>query len=55
MHRLDDGGPELAYTLPEFGMTMPFKPTDFTQVNHAINQVLVGRALRLLGPSRPTA
>jgi 23S rRNA (uracil1939-C5)-methyltransferase len=34
--------------LPEFGITMPFKPTDFTQVNHAINQVLVGRALRLL-------
>jgi 23S rRNA (uracil1939-C5)-methyltransferase len=49
VHRLDDGGPELAYTLPEFGVTMPFKPTDFTQVNHAINQVLVGRALRLLG------
>jgi len=28
---------------------MPFKPTDFTQVNHHINTVLVGRALRLLG------
>ena len=27
---------------------MPFKPTDFTQVNHAINSVLVSRALRLL-------
>jgi 23S rRNA (uracil1939-C5)-methyltransferase len=48
VHRLDEGGPELAYTLPEFGITMPFKPTDFTQVNHRINQVLVGRALRLL-------
>jgi 23S rRNA (uracil1939-C5)-methyltransferase len=45
---LDEGGPELAYTLPEFGITMPFKPTDFTQVNHDINTVLVGRALRLL-------
>ena len=44
----DDGGPELAYTLPEFGVRMPFKPTDFTQVNHQINTVLVGRALRLL-------
>ena len=41
--------PELAYLLPEFGVTMPFKPTDFTQVNHQINRVLVGRALRLLG------
>jgi len=45
---LDEGGPELAYRLPEFGVTMPFKPTDFTQVNPHINTVLVGRALRLL-------
>lgn len=48
VHRLDEGGPELAYTLPEFGITMPFKPTDFTQVNHQINRVLVSTALRLL-------
>ena len=45
---LDEGGPELAYALPEFGVVMPFKPTDFTQVNPHINTVLVGRALRLL-------
>jgi 23S rRNA (uracil1939-C5)-methyltransferase len=45
---LDESAPGLDYGLPEFGITMPFKPTDFTQVNHAINQVLVGRALRLL-------
>ena len=43
-----DSGPELAYALPEFGVNMPFKPTDFTQVNPHINRVLVGRALRLL-------
>ncbi|MGY4828771.1 23S rRNA (uracil(1939)-C(5))-methyltransferase RlmD [Sphaerotilaceae bacterium SBD11-9] len=48
VHLLDAGGPPLAYTLPEFGITMPFKPTDFTQVNHQINRVLVSRALRLL-------
>ncbi len=47
-HRLDDGNDELSYTLPEFGITMPFKPTDFTQVNPQINAVLVGRAVRLL-------
>jgi 23S rRNA (uracil1939-C5)-methyltransferase len=41
-------GPQLHYTLPEFGITMPFKPTDITQVNHQINRVLVERALRLL-------
>ncbi len=40
----------LAYALPEFGVVMPFRPTDFTQVNHRINEVLVSRALRLLDP-----
>ncbi|HEX5310667.1 23S rRNA (uracil(1939)-C(5))-methyltransferase RlmD [Aquabacterium sp.] len=52
VHPLDPSLPGLDYTLPEFGITMPFKPTDFTQVNHAINQVLVGRALRLLDVKR---
>jgi len=48
--RLMDGalGDQLSYGLPEFGITMPFKPTDFTQVNPHINRVLVTRALRLL-------
>ncbi|MFN4116197.1 MAG: 23S rRNA (uracil(1939)-C(5))-methyltransferase RlmD, partial [Inhella sp.] len=45
---LDEGGAPLAYDLPEFGVTMPFKPTDFTQVNHDINRLLVQKALRLL-------
>ena len=45
---LDEGGAQLSYALPEFGITMPFKPTDFTQVNPHINRVLVSRALRLL-------
>ena len=49
VHLLDAGGPELAYSLPEFGIRMPFRPTDFTQVNPHINAALVGRALRLLG------
>ncbi len=39
---------DLHYSLPEFGIRMPFKPTDFTQVNHEINRTLVSRALRLL-------
>jgi 23S rRNA (uracil1939-C5)-methyltransferase len=48
VHLLDEGGEPLAYALPDFGITMPFKPTDFTQVNPHINRVLVSRALRLL-------
>jgi 23S rRNA (uracil1939-C5)-methyltransferase len=52
IHRLDElPGHEtgdLAYTLPDFGITMPFRPTDFTQVNPHINRVLVSRALGLL-------
>ena len=50
VHLLDEGGPPLAYVLPDYGITMPFKPTDFTQVNPHINRVLVSRALRLLDP-----
>ena len=48
VHLLDEGGEELSYDLPEFGIHMPFKPTDFTQVNPHINRVLVSRSLRLL-------
>lgn len=42
--------PALSYSLPEFRVTMPYKPTEFTQVNPSINQVLVSRALKLLDP-----
>ncbi|ATG96940.1 23S rRNA (uracil(1939)-C(5))-methyltransferase RlmD [Paracidovorax citrulli] len=52
VHLLDEGGPQLNYALPDFGITMPFKPTDFTQVNPHINRVLVTRALRLLDAGR---
>ena len=48
---MDPPGPQeapLSYALPEYGISMPFKPTDFTQVNPHINRVLVSRALRLL-------
>ena len=59
---LQPGGPEtvvpfhprgatLAYTLPEFDLALPFAPTDFTQVNPAINRVLVRRAVRAARPA----
>jgi 23S rRNA (uracil1939-C5)-methyltransferase len=41
---------ELRLELPEFRVSVPFGPTDFTQVNHSVNQALVGRAIRLLDP-----
>jgi 23S rRNA (uracil1939-C5)-methyltransferase len=41
---------ELYYELPEFGLRIRFRPTEFTQVNFAMNRVLVSRALRLLDP-----
>jgi len=58
---LQTGGPDtaaplhptealLAYQLPEFAVTLPFAPTEFTQVNSAINRVLVRRAVALLDP-----
>lgn len=43
-------GPRLDYVLPEFDVRIAFRPTDFTQVNHAMNRSLVSRAMRLLDP-----
>ena len=52
VHRLDElpgfETAQLAYSLPDFGITMPYRPIDFTQVNPQINRVLVSRALGLL-------
>ena len=43
-------GAQLQYSLPEFDLTYPFKPNEFTQVNPQINQVMIRRAMQLLGP-----
>nr|MCU0768305.1 methyltransferase domain-containing protein [Burkholderiaceae bacterium] len=60
---LQPGGPQTAVPLtdaqpgglqlelPEFGVRLPFGPTDFTQVNHDVNRTLVARAVRLLAPA----
>jgi len=42
--------PSLHYVLPEHGVRVAFSPTDFTQVNHAVNQLLIRSALSLLAP-----
>jgi len=41
---------DLYYALPEFDLKIRFSPTEFTQVNCAMNRVLVRRALSLLDP-----
>ena len=43
-------GARLQYSLPEFDLTYPFKPNEFTQVNPQINQVMIRRAMQLLQP-----
>jgi 23S rRNA (uracil1939-C5)-methyltransferase len=42
--------PALDYLMPEFGLAIGYRPTEFTQVNGAVNRVLVKRAVDLLDP-----
>jgi 23S rRNA (uracil1939-C5)-methyltransferase len=42
--------PLLSYELPDFGLELLFHPTEFTQVNHGVNRMLVRRAMALLRP-----
>lgn len=49
VHPLDpNDAPLLTYHLPNFGVSLNFAPTEFTQVNPAINHALVTKAMRLL-------
>lgn len=45
-----ENGALLQYTLPEFNIVHPFRPTEFTQVNPHINRALVHRAVTMLAP-----
>jgi 23S rRNA (uracil1939-C5)-methyltransferase len=42
----------LSYALPDFDLVMKFRPTDFTQVNPFINEVMVSKAVSLLDISK---
>lgn len=42
--------PALTYRLEEFALELAFRPTEFTQVNHEVNQRMVKRAVDLLDP-----
>ena len=43
--------PRLAYRLAAFDLELEFSPLDFVQVNAAINEALVARAVQVLAPS----
>ncbi|MBR5674822.1 MAG: 23S rRNA (uracil(1939)-C(5))-methyltransferase, partial [Neisseriaceae bacterium] len=43
--------PVLSYRLPEFNLEMPYQPTEFTQVNYRVNEVMMSRAMALLQPA----
>lgn len=45
---LTPGAVDLHYDLAEFGLSLDFGPTDFVQVNAAINAGMVARAIELL-------
>lgn len=47
---LDPPGAGLRYTLPAFGLTLDFLPTDFVQVNAVLNEAMVEQAVGLLAP-----
>jgi 23S rRNA (uracil1939-C5)-methyltransferase len=47
--------PALHYRLPDFDLTLDFSPTDFIQVNGAMNAALVSRAVQLLAPEPDSA
>ena len=43
-----DTAEQLSYGLPQFGLVMRYRPTDFTQVNPFINQAMISRAINAL-------
>lgn len=42
--------PKLSYSIPSFNITMPYFPSEFTQVNPYINQEMMDLAIKLLAP-----
>jgi 23S rRNA (uracil1939-C5)-methyltransferase len=48
VHELDAPGEPLRYGLPQFKVELEFLPTDFIQINGAVNEALVSRAVELL-------
>jgi len=51
IHCLEPESVQLSFRIPEFGIEMDFEPSDFVQVNAAMNQAMISRAMELLEPS----
>ena len=50
LQTLDGKAPDnLSYALPEYGLLMRFAPAQFTQVNQAMNEALIGTVVASLG------
>ncbi|MGH8297054.1 MAG: 23S rRNA (uracil(1939)-C(5))-methyltransferase RlmD, partial [Steroidobacteraceae bacterium] len=47
----ESAGVSLTYALADFDLALEFAPTDFVQVNGAVNRALVSRAVELLKPT----
>src|SRR6185437_1029606 len=45
---IDEPVEPLFYRLPQFGLELEFAPTDFVQINGAVNEALVAKAVQLL-------
>lgn len=50
VHPLEGTPPDLSYSLPDLNLRLGFSPLDFTQVNLALNRLMVERALAMLDP-----
>lgn len=48
LHAPEDAATYLSYALPEYGLDLMFYPTDFTQINPALNRMMIPHALSLL-------
>lgn len=44
----NDANEFLTYRLPELGLSFYFHPTDFTQINRALNRLMVAQAMQLM-------
>lgn len=52
IHLLEPESLQLSYRIPEFDIEMMFDPSDFVQINAAINRAMISRAVELLEPNR---